>query len=253
MNDNQITPFERNDLGLSEPDSGSGGPGPDVASEFAGELVSATGTSRRVSSTFIILGAVVLASGAGLYAMRTIPRAIGIDDTTMAARSIIDGYLRDIEKRQSDKTPDVTDSGLGGLPDFEEEDRTQVAVENLHKNAFVITGVDGVKPATPPSRSGLEDDGPTPAEVLTSEVLVLATRLKVSTIMGGSSPMAIVNGQVLSEGGILTFDRVRDNRTNPVDLVVTTIDNTNGVQLEFADELLEEPLVFVVNTETSGP
>ncbi|MCA9286382.1 MAG: hypothetical protein KDA22_14245 [Phycisphaerales bacterium] len=151
--------------------------------------LAASETRRRISSSTITLGVVVVLAGLGLFSMRMITRAVA--DSTMTE---LPPELRDRIGKVATAVPDA-----GFLESLRTDayGEKQVPLDNISKNPFLLFA--------PPKELAAEPQRDLMGEkkaAWLSDVERSAQGIEVRSIMGGGtdSAVALVNGRVVRVG-----------------------------------------------------
>ncbi len=243
MNDNQLANFddESHDLEVAIPDAVDGGGVRSVG--FAGEL-SASGTaSRSLNTTAIVLGIIVLAGVASIMSMRWVATANADSD----AGTDTQGLLAMLpELRRAVDEADADSQQLSIMRNNPTE--RQVPSSDLQKDPFVIPAVDK-KPEVEAVTAPRGPVGPTPEELRAQHRATIeqaANSVRVSSVLSGVSPMAIIDGVAIRVGDSLPVDEW--------EFTVAAI-TSEGVTLTYMDPLLKAPVSVLrgINADTTAP
>ncbi len=163
---------------------------------------------KRSMGGSLVIALVVVGAVAGLYSMRMLSRltAAAIFDTD--AESTIDAFLGS----------NVADGGGGttfgngtGVLEVLQDDYIdqQVPIESVRRNPFEI--FQSVPNEDPVDTGPVVPMGSTPEELdvrMRSDIQIASTRLELKSVLGGSKPLAIINGEIVQIGDILSVSGV---------------------------------------------
>lgn len=180
-------------LGGEEPtldrEQSAGAEGATIDESFAALT---TETRRRISSSTITLGLVIVVAGIGLFSMRLITRAVA-DSTS----SDLPPELK--ERIQAAETI-ASEERIAKTLETTIYSERQVPLSNLSKDPFVLFIVEG--PKDPGTKT------PDPIPIWRSEVENAVSGLVVKSIMGGGTPNALanINGRIVRVGHTIGED-----------------------------------------------
>lgn len=217
MNDNDFNQSEFNDGPDNENQAGvplgtgfEDNDGPAIVDDADG--------GKKIKSGTLILLAVVVLAGAGLYSMRSLGKAAGVIQSDGTLETTVNDFIDRLTGKASDDdsdevlviTSDEENRAMSALTD----DRTQrqVALDQVQKNPFVFPFATEKQPDDNPV---VTDTGLDPEEqkrLAQQDARVdfekAVAKLRLVMVMGGSTPMANLNGEVFYEGDVIDDDRI---------------------------------------------
>ena len=236
MNGNQLAPFDddHRELDVASPDAPDGAGGP---TGFAGELSGSTGGGRSINTTIVVLGIILLAAAGGIWSMRLVATA-SADDGPSQARLIVQKGITDLfEKESGDAEGSQSVFRLADDPT-----EKQVPLPDVQKNPFRIPGVDDDEPEVVDA-APVEVDPAEERRRRRAMIEQAAERIHVTSVLSGSSPVAIIEGMVVRTGDEVEID---DWRFTIVEI------GGGGVTLELEDGFLREPVRVVRSMQIGG-
>ncbi|HRP62089.1 MAG TPA: hypothetical protein PK400_02215 [Phycisphaerales bacterium] len=219
-------------------EAGAGGEVHELAGSFGGE------SKRRLNGGGLVLVAVVLTAIGGLYSMRTLTKASAASDQTSAVEKsineFIDGLMGTADTKGAAKASKgrSTEAVLDVLT--ETYTKRQVPLSDVQRNPFVIFDDVPVAPVAPVVNP-VEFD---PKVQLRKDRAALfeqaGARVRVRTIMMGSSPLANIDNKIVRMGDSITVE------PENVEFVVVAI-APDFVELKAEDKALEVVVRVTVN------
>jgi hypothetical protein len=228
MNSNQLANIddEHGELDVAGPEGPDAAAGPNG---FAGELTGATKAGRSVNTTVVVLGIILVAAGAGIWSMRWVSSATaspdGPTEFERQVAEILPGIRRGFEEDEGVSKP------LLVMRDDPTE--KQVPVNDVQKNPFFVPQVDEVTTEVAEVVPVVQK---TPDELRAERRLLIeqaAEQVRVTSIISGSSPVAIADDRAVRVGDIIDVEDWQ--------FTVESIDAT-GVTLVFTDLMLRSPV-----------
>ncbi len=242
MNDSQLVNFDddHGDLEVAIPETaGVGG----RSTGFAGELSSSGTAARSVNTTAIVLGIICVAGAASIFSMRWVATADAGSESATDTTGLL-AMLPELRKAVDEAGADSEQLSIMRNSPTER----QVPSSDLHKDPFVIPAVDK-KPEVESVVVPRGPVGPTPEELREQHRATIehaANTVRVSSVLSGASPLAIVDGVAVRLGDPLLVDEW--------EFTVASID-AEGVTLSYIDPLLKEPVRVLrgINAEPAPP
>jgi len=196
-------------------DSGQDGPDESVMplgvggfeNEAADDLAEDQPGKRKFSSGTLVLGLVVLLAAGGLYSMRTLAIAMASAKGDDGLESTVNDWLDSVEGAEDD-APEHLVVGDGAI--LNDRTKLQVPLDDVKKNPFEFFMSDrGDAPVATDTSADEEAQRLREARAEAQRNCERAAeKLRVIMIMGGSDPMANVNGSIVRKGDVLYDDRL---------------------------------------------
>jgi len=232
MNSNQLAQFddEHGELDVASPD------GPDAASGpngFAGELTGATGAGRTINTTAVVLGIIVAAAAVGILSMRWVG--------SVSAKPLLAGGTPVLADDLPEIIAGMESGAVNPLTVMRDDPKErQVPFDDVQKNPFLIPDVDDVTTENPTTVTERVD----PEQIRKDRRMMIeqaASRVVVTSLLTGGSPMAIVDDRALRVG-----DEVWVEDWN---FVIESI-SAGGATLVYEDPLLRDPVRVLRGIDT---
>jgi hypothetical protein len=212
------------EFGGSEPASppqGGGGPqnvtmplgARDFGDETALDPLAGARNSRKFGGGGLLIFAVVVIAVAGLFCMRTLTKATAWDSFDTDTEKIIEGFLNSVQENGA-PPGDATDLA-GAMKDervlavlSEPYTERQVALEDVHKNPFIIGEV--VPTFTPdvedpdPGASVQEARWRQMCQQRRAQIEQTGAGLQLKSVIDGTVPLAVVEGRIVRVGDTFT-------------------------------------------------
>lgn len=184
---------------------------------------------KRHAGGALLLVVVVAVAGVGLFSMRTLTRASAATDEPTEVERSIEKFLDMIQtgKAGNVRPNKSTDSVLDVLS--ESYTQRQVSLEDVQRNPFII-----FETADAPVKTPQETVDPIieKRRVRMTQFERARDRLRLTTVLMGSRPLANINNQVLRVGDSLTIE------SEDVTFTIIAIE-ASSVELEAEDSDLD--------------
>ena len=242
MNDSQLVNFDDDhgdlEVAITENADGSGRP-----TGFAGELSNAGAATRSLNTTAIVLGIIVMAGTASIFSMRWVATADADGESASDTAGLL-AMLPELRKAVDEAGAESQELSIMRNNPTER----QVPSSDLLKDPFVIPAVDKLPDLEVPAATR-GPVGPTPEELREQHLAAIeqaANTVRVSSVLSGASPLAIVDGVAVRLGDPLLVDEW--------EFTVASID-ADGVTLSYSDPLLKQPVRVLrgINAEPATP
>ena len=206
-------------------------------------LASASDT-RRSHSGAIVIGIVIVAAVAGLYSMRMLSRLTAAPGIDSSAVSTIDEFFKSGADRRIGDAGGSVFSDNGSVLTVLQDDFTgqQVSPDNVQRDPFVIYHARPIEPDDPEPVVTAPTSTPEEIDLATrADIQRAGDRLTLKSVVGGSTPLAIIDGEIVRIGDILTVSG------SPYEFEITRI-TPSAVELEVrhADLLGQAEIVNLI-------
>jgi hypothetical protein len=183
----------------------------DIGDETALDPLAGARNNRKIGGGGLLIVAVVVVAVAGLFSMRTLTKATAWDSFDSETEKIIEGFLNSVQK--DGETPEDGADLKAAMKDervlavlSEPYTKRQVALQDVQKNPFIL---DQTVPVTPPN---LNPSDPDPArkqwlerrEQRRTQLEQVGEDLKLTSVMDGSVPLAVIEGRIVRVGDTFT-------------------------------------------------
>lgn len=236
--DERTMPLGMGDLNNAD-DAGTGGEMNELAGAFSGGE-----SKRRLNGGGLVLVAVVLTAVGGLYSMRTLTKASAASDQTSAVEKsineFIDGLMGTTDAKGATKTAKAGSSEAVLDVLTETYTKRQVPLSDVQRNPFVIFDDVAVAPVAPVVNPVEFDPKVQLRKDRTALFEQAGARLRVRTIMMGSSPLANIDNKIVRMGDTVVAE------PENVEFIVVAI-APDFVELQAEDKALEVVVRVTVN------
>lgn len=210
------------------------------------------GKKRSLSSGTIVLLAVVVVAGAGLYSMRTLGTVSASGGVATDLEQTIESFLDTLRgdsrgrNRSSQQVVGTVEGDVDGLVDNRTE--LQVSLDDVQKNPFVLFQSQDTSdaPATVDNTAELEAARRAAITATRQRFDEAAGRFRLSMVMGGAEPMASVDGRIVYIG-----DTIIDERAN-VEFTVIEITPPGEITIRAIDPGLDIRHDVIVQLQRAG-
>lgn len=208
----------------------------EFSDDAAIDPLATTGRRRKVNAGAILIAIVVVVAAGGLFSMRKLAQLTAATGFDREVESTVENFLRQTLGGEPGtgraailRTDDEILSAL-------KDDRTdrQVRPEDVHRNPFIIAAIDLDRPAPAERPTAAGPRGPSLEQLQEKrrgELKAAGEALRVRSILGGATPLAVIENEIRNVGDVIRAPR------SDAEFIVKSI-ATGSVDLEATDKAL---------------
>jgi len=223
------------------------GPAPNFMTEDAAYDPLAGATSgKKLKGGFLLLVGVILVAAVGLFSMRKLAQVTAANGIDKEIEATIENFLRTMAQGAADGTADGSNGGKQLSPQAlsvitQSYTERQIALNDVQRDPFVIDELDHPTVVENPDAGR---DGPTAEELreqqrtkLRDQLTNAGQTLRLKSIIGGSSPMALIDDDIVHVG---------DTVSDPREEFVFRVSRISATSVDLVAEVSELDLVVTI-------